>query len=193
MSPKLRAIQPISKSLWGSQEIKHRFDRQIWSSAEEVGCIAGPEPVAHSAGVCPARIHADFNRMLRGDGPAFPETAPALANLKTELDRLDFVADTQSRYVSSDELNICGEIDALGLIDGHMRALIELKVVRWLPQIVRAADSAQLVLYELARSGRVDRSTLIALYVQPSDGFHAATRFVFEPQKLEPLVRELAA
>lgn len=193
MSPKLRAIQPISKSLWGSQEIKHRFDRQIWSIAEEIGCVAAPQPVAPSDGVCPARIHADFIRMLRGDVPNFPETAPALANLKAELDRLGFVADTHSRYVSSDELNICGEIDAQGLVDGHRPAVIELKVVRWLPQIVRSADTAQIMLYELARSGRLDRSMLIALYVQPSGGFHAATRFVFEPQKLEPLVRELAA
>ena len=193
MSTNLRPIQPISRSVWDSKGIKHRLDRQIWANAEEIGCVAAPEPVALAEGVCPARIHADFSRMLRGHGPAFPETEPVLANLKAELDRLGFAADTHSRYVSSEELNLCGEVDAQGLIDGYAPALVELKVVRWLPQIVRSADACQLMLYELSRSGRLDRSTLIALYVQPSGGFRATARIVFSPEKLEPLVRELAA
>lgn len=193
MSSKLRAIQPIARTVWDRAALKTKIDRQVWENAKSVGCVAEPVPVASSRGICPARLHADFNRMLRGDGPAFLETAPALAKLKAELDHLGFVADTRSRYVSSETLNLCGEVDAQGMIDGHMSAVIELKVVRWIPQVVRSADTVQLMLYELARSGRADSSILIGLYIQPSGEFCTAARIVFDPKKLEPLVLEIAA
>jgi hypothetical protein len=193
MSSKLRAIQPIARTVWDRAALKTKIDQQVWENAKSVGCVAAPVPVASSSGICPARIHADFNRMLRGDGPAFPETAPALEKLKAELNRLGFVANNHSRYVYSEALGICGEVDAQGMVDGYMPAIVELKVVRWIPQVVRSADTVQLMLYELARSGRADSSTLIGLYIQPSGEFRTAARIVFEPKKLEPLVREVAA
>lgn len=193
MSIPRRSIHTLAKSVWDQDHLKNRFDRQIWASAEAIDCVAAPEPLADATGVCPARIHADFNRMTHGRAPHFPETTSALVNIRAELDRLGFVATPDNRYVFSEELNICGEMDALGLVDGHMPTIVELKVVRWLPQIVRAADTAQLVMYELARTGCTGRTMLVAVYVQPTGQFRAATRIVFDPEKLEPLVRELAA
>jgi len=188
----LRSIHTLAKTVWKLPRLKARFDQQIWAIARQHDFVANAEPVVDFGGVCPARLHADFSRMLDGVGPAFNETSTAISNLRTEVNRLGFVANPRNRYSSSSELGLSGNVDAHGHIDGYP-TILELKVVRFLPQIVRAADSAQLLLYDLARNGTIGSTLLVALYIQPQGTFRAATRFVFEPKTLEPLVRELAA
>lgn len=192
MTNPLRSISLLAKSIWENPAMKHRFDRRIRQTAEANDDREATYPVAEPGGVEAARIHADFARMLRGEAPKFPETAPALANLRRELDRYGFVANREPRHVASHELRVCGIPDATGTIDGY-DTFIELKVVRWLPQFCRAHELIQLMLYSMARHGRAGDSLLIGLYVQPQAPFRTALRFVSNSRSFEPLVRQLAA
>lgn len=192
MTIPLRPISLLARSIWENPIMKRRFDRQIRQTAEENNDIEATHPVVERGGVEAARIHADFARMLRDEEPKFRETSPALANLRRELDRYGFVADREPRRVASDELRVRGIPDATGTIDGY-ETVIELKVVRWLPQFCRAHELIQLMLYTMARHGRAGESLLIGLYVQPRPPFRTALRFVSSSRSFEPLVRQFAA
>jgi hypothetical protein len=192
MTTTLRPISLLAKSIYENPALKRRFDRQILNVAQSDETPEPVLPVVASGGVEPARIHADFNRMLRGASPKFPETAAALANLRRELDRYGFVANREAACVSSKELGVCGIPDATGVIDGYP-VIAELKVVRFLPQFARAHELIQLMLYSLARYGKSGEALLIGIYVQPQAPFRTALRFVSNQRSFEPLVRMLAA
>lgn len=188
-----RSIHTIAKSIWDNSALKTKIDRQIWTTAKETATVAQKLPLVEHGGVCPARLHADFTRMMRGKNCEFPETIPAINNLRTTLRELGFTPNTKDRFCFSPQYGIAGEVDAHGVVDDCHPAIIELKVVRFLPQVVRAADAVQLLLYELAHKGCIGSTMLIGLYVQPQAPFRTALRLVFEPKSLEPLVLEIAA
>lgn len=187
-----QSIHVLSQSLWDRTEIKWKMDRLIWKAAHQEDMVFEKEPLENRIAVDPARIHADLNRIVMGEEIKFPETRPVLERISEEWKGIDFTPLRCCRRVDSDDLGIVGEVDVIGEIQGEP-VIVEVKCVRFLPQIVRSSEAAQLILYSLAKNGRADDALLLALYIQPYPPFRAAIRPVLNPHELEPLVRQLAA
>lgn len=188
-----KSIHRLSVSVWGKPYFKDLIDRELWSGAREAECIHPQQPVDNRVTVWPSRLHADLSRVLKGEPVKFKETRAALAVVQEELNAIGFVPANGQRYVRSDELGVVGEIDADGFIDELGPVIIEVKCVRFLPQVARAADAAQLLLYSMARNPRqIDAPVLLVVYVQPAPPFRTAIRVVFNTETIAPIVRQLA-
>lgn len=192
MKPNHQSIHLISQDIWQQPELKHRMDRLIWQAAREEDMVFDQEPVENRRAVEPARLHADLERLLAGEPLKFPETRRALEELRSELQEIGFRPVNECRVVRDEGLGVAGIFDAAGVIDGEP-VILELKCVRFIPQVVRASEASQLLLYSLAKYGRSDAPLLLALYIQPFPPFRLGIRPVLNPAELEPLVRQLAA
>ena len=194
MKTNRRGIHILSQSIWQQPETKNRMNEIIWRSAKEEDLIFEKEPVENRVTAHPARVHADFTRMLAGMPLKFPETRDVLKEIQAQLNEIGFVPVKEDRHVCSEELGIVGHIDAGGLIEGDVPVIIEVKSVRFLPQVVRASEAAQLMLYALARNeAQAGSMLLLAVYVQPAPPYRVGIRAVIDFEALEPIVRQLAA
>jgi hypothetical protein len=194
MKTPLRSIHVLSQNIWQLPKFKRRMDKLIWEEAKLQEMVSEELPVENTVTVHPARLHADLTRMMEGRPAKFAESRAPLERIKEELVRFGFEPRKVIRSVWSDELGVTGVTDAEGVINGLYPALIELKCVRFIPQVIRAAESAQLILYSLSRKAADARSvTLAALYVQPCPPYRVGIRWVMNQNRLEPIVRELAA
>lgn len=139
--------------------------------------------------VDPWQLHEDFARLCRGEKALCPHHLPALASIKSVLDDLGFEPSQESLNVRDDSLKLMGEMDAIGLID-DLTAIVELKVLPYIPRRARAADAAQLLLYSIARDSAGDRAeeVHIALYVLAGGPFTAVAHAIPEPAEIEPVV-----
>lgn len=193
-APDSRSIHTLAKSVWNRPGLKHRLNAELRAAAEAFGSLPEAMPFARKKEIEASRLHADFTRMLRGDSCGFVENTPALANIEEVLGQVEFTSDGGSLTVASASLKVNGEMDASGFIKGWIPCILELKVVDFIPQFVRAADACQLLLYAFAKNhGRVDAAALGVVYVQPYAPFRTELRSIFNPERALPFVRELTA
>lgn len=193
MMKSTRSIHTLAQSVRGNFELEKHINHQLWISAAKAGCLEDAVPPAGECTLCPARLHADFTRMLAGEPPRFAGHEIALQNLKRELEFLEFrPSEDRNRYVHAPSLGLVGQMDAVGEIDGY-DAIVELKVVNRIDRIPKPADAAQLLLYDLAWKSQVGGTVLVALYLQGAAPFRAESRIIVNPQALLPLVHQLAA
>lgn len=165
----------------------------IWRAAKVEELLFDKEPRDDRVTVDAARLHADFNRMLAGQPLKFPETSAAVARIRDELNELGFEPSVEERDVRNDGLGVVGKLDARGSIQG-VPVILEVKCVRFLPQVIRATDAAQLMMYAMSGYGeRADEALLLGVYVQPCPPFRVGIRPVLNFSELEPYVRQLAA
>ena len=165
----------------------------IWRAAKADELLYAKAPCDERVTVHAARLHADFNRMLSGQPLKFPETNAAVARIREELNELGFEPSFEERDVRDDGLGVVGKLDAHGSIQG-VPVILEVKCVRFLPQVIRAAEAAQLMMYAMGRYGeRADEALLLGVYVQPCPPFRVGIRPVLNFSELEPYVRQLAA
>ena len=189
-NPQLRPISLIAKSLWSNWSLKKRFDRELYTGAAEAGIIHDKSQPTQRRDLCYGRVHADFERMVGGRPAKFSENTVALQNIADVLLKIGFKQDDKDLTISSKALRLIGRMDAAGYLDGYMPSIVEIKVVNYIPQFVRAADAAQLLMYSLAQ-GTADKTILVVIYVQPTGSFKAEARFVANQSRLIPLVNEL--
>jgi hypothetical protein len=189
-----RSIHLISQNICQLPKFKRRMYTLIWEEAELQEMVSDELPMDNTVTVHPARLHADLTRMMEGQPAKFPESRAPLERIKEELMRFGFEPRKVIRSVWTDELGVTGVTDAEGVVNDLYPALIELKCVRFIPQVIRAAESAQLILYSLSRRSADPRPVMLAaLYVQPCPPYRVGFRWVMNQNRLEPIVRELAA
>lgn len=194
MNSTYRSIRTTADAVWTNIVLKNRLNAELKSAAEEVDCLHDELPFSRIRQLHPARLHADFTRMLRGERESFAETATALGKMQEALNRVGFIPGRGSRLVASEPWRLTGEMDAAGVINDWVPCILELKVVDYIPQFVRAADAVQLLLYSISKhAGLVGGAALCALYVQPVHPFRAELRYIFNPERVFPLIRPLIA
>lgn len=194
MNSSFRSIRTISDTVWTNEALRYRLNAELKSAAEEVDCLHDELPFSRVWQFHPARLHADFTRMLRGEQAVFSGTTPALDKIQEALNRVGFIPGFGSRLVASESLRVTGEMDATGVIHSWVPCILEVKVVDYIPQFVRAADAVQLLLYSFCKhGGKVGDAALGAVYVQPVYPFRTELRFVFNPERAFPLVQPLFA
>lgn len=194
--------QPISyaaRSLWGDErrDLKFRFDHALWSAAEEHDDVYDELPVSRGVELDCKRLHDEFEIVYEGGASADKEANEALQPAFTELAARGFKGRAGDRTVVLSKLGLRGEMDACGLIDNRMPCVLELKTVRFIPQVIRAADAAQLTLYGMGRFGEeavaAHRVGLMVVYMQAIRPFRTGVRIVLEPRPLVPLAKDLSA
>jgi hypothetical protein len=194
----LKPIAHISRLLWQDRPVlKHRFDHALWSAAEAHDNIHDVLPVSDGVGLDCHRLHDEFELVCEGSPSADKVANEALRPAFSELAKLGFKGQFGDRSVVVRQLGVRGQMDAFGLIDNRMPCIVELKTVRFIPQVVRAADSAQLTMYGMGRFGEkavtARRVGLMVVYVQAIRPFRTGVRVVSDPRPLVPLVKELNA
>ena len=186
----LRQISIIAKSLWGNWQLKRKFDKDIYKEAENAGIVHDEIQATHRRDLCFGRVHADVERVRGGLPVRFSENKAAIENISLAMKRIGFSQDGRNLSVKSETLRLTGRMDAAGYLDGYVPAIIEVKVVNYIPRVPRSPDAAQLVMYAMA-SGVQDKAALVVIYVQPTGLFKAEARFVINQSRLVPLVNEL--
>lgn len=190
MNPDLNFYQPIrtcSDRVWSRPALRTAVALGLTQPEDDLSLTTEFEPLRDDAfEVAPKDLHEDFTRWSQGLAPCQENNRVGLDAIVAELTDLGFAPSDESLSVRNRQLGIAGQMDAIGHIEGLV-TFVELKVLPYLPDRVRAADAVQLLLYAIARNaeGNRDEELHLAVYVLAHAPFTVVAHFIPAPGRLE--------
>lgn len=190
MNPELNFLQPIrtcSDGVWSRPALRTAVALGLAQPGDDLSLTTDFEPLHDEAfEVAPKHFHEDFTRWSQGLKPCHEKNRVGLDAIVAELTDLGFAPSDESLSVRDRQLGIAGEMDAIGHIEGLV-TFVEIKVLPYLPNRVRAADAVQLLLYAIARNadGNRDEELHLAVYMLAHAPFTVVAHFIPTPGRLE--------